>query len=52
MIIMPPEELQKYITIDDKGEWKYEPSMPKDLIPQFEEFVKNVKNASNYRMDD
>lgn len=49
MIIFPPEEIRKYITMDENGEWIHADSMPDELIPKFEEFKKNVNVAGQYQ---
>lgn len=52
MMMMPPEEIQKYITIDENGTWIYDKSMPSELIPKFKEFVKQINDAEKYTMED
>ena len=50
MIIMPPEELKKYIAVDENGKWIHAPEMPSELEEKFNEFVENVKRAREYRI--
>lgn len=49
MIIFPPEEIRKYITMDENGEWIHADSMPKELLSKFEEFKENVTMAEQYK---
>lgn len=49
MIIFPPEEIRKYITLDENGQWTYADSMPEKLVPKFEEFKKNIDEAVQYQ---
>lgn len=51
MIIMPPEELKKYIAVDENGKWIHDPEMPIELEEKFKEFVENVKKARKYRIE-
>ncbi|MGN0496375.1 MAG: hypothetical protein ACI4GW_09150 [Lachnospiraceae bacterium] len=48
MIIMPPEEIRKYISVDENGQWIHDPKMPNELKKQFEDFVKNVEEAKKF----
>ena len=45
MIIMPPDELKEYITVDETGKWIHDPNMPGELEEKFKEFVENVKKV-------
>ena len=29
---MPPEEIKRYISVDENGNWIYDPEMPKELV--------------------
>lgn len=40
MIMVANEALRRYIAFDD-GEWIHDPNMPEDLLPEFEQFVKD-----------
>lgn len=51
MIIMPPEEIKRYISVDENGNWIYDPEMPKELVTIFNDFVESVIKAKEYRMD-
>lgn len=52
MIIMPPEDLRKYITVNESGQWIHDPEMPSELESKFMEFVENVKKAKEYRIEE
>ncbi len=51
MIIMPPEEIKKYISVDESGQWIHDPDMPVELEMKYEEFVKNVEKIKKHRME-
>lgn len=51
MIIMPPDEIKRYITVDENGEWVHDPNMPIELEEKFVEFVENVKKAKSNRIE-
>lgn len=51
MMIVPPNELSIYISIDENGQWIHDPNMPKELEPTFYEFVKNVEEAQKKRKE-
>lgn len=51
MIIMPPDEIRRYITVDENGEWIHDPNMPNELEEMFLEFVENVKKAKSNRSE-
>lgn len=43
MIMMPPEDLQFYISVDENGDWIHAPNMPAELEEKFLQFVKEEK---------
>ncbi len=45
MIILPPDELVKYISTDGEGNWIHDPNMPDELVPMYEQFVEKEKKA-------
>lgn len=49
MIIMPSNEIRKYICLDENGQWIHDPNMPKELQPVFEEFLKQWEEAQKYK---
>lgn len=51
MIIIPPEEIRKYISVDENGQWIHDPKMPVELEEKFEIFVKSVEEAKKNRID-
>lgn len=51
MIIMPPDEIKRYISVDEKGNWIHDPEMPSELEGKFNEFVEKVKKAREYRIE-
>jgi len=51
MIIIPPEEIIDYITTDEDGKWICLPSMPEELLPLFDEFLRAIKDAQKQRWD-
>ena len=51
MIIMPPEEIKSYISVDENGNWIHDPEMPKELEDKFNKFVENVKKNREYRIE-
>lgn len=51
MIIFPPEEIRKYITLDENGKWIHVESMPEELLPKFEQFKENVNAAEQYQQN-
>lgn len=51
MIIMPPEEIKRYISVDEKGNWMHDSKMPKKLENVFIDFVESVRKTKEYRMD-
>lgn len=52
MIIFPPEEIRKYITLNENGQWIHADSMPEELLPEFEEFKNNVDEAMQYQKNE
>ena len=48
---MPPEEIKRYISVDENGNWIHDPEMPKELEEIFNEFVERVRKAREYRID-
>ena len=45
MIIMPPDELVKYISTDGECNWIHDPNMPAELNEVFEKFIADAKSA-------
>ena len=45
MIFMPAEEIRKYISVDENGQWIHDPQMPIELEKKFEDFVKSIEKA-------
>lgn len=48
MIIVPSEEISKYVSVDERGRWIHDPDIPKELECEFEEFVKKAEKTENY----
>lgn len=49
MIIAPPDELVKYIALNEDGEWIKDPNMPERLNGMFEKFKEDYCNAQEYK---
>lgn len=49
MIIVPPSEIVRYVSVDEEGNWIHDPEMPKELEPVFEQFLKQVDEAREYK---
>ncbi len=49
MIIMPPEKIKQYVTVDENGKWIHDPEMPEELQGEFDKFVENVEKATEYK---
>ena len=45
MTIIPPKEIQYYISTDENGEWIHDPAMPAELLEAFHKFVEKEKEA-------
>lgn len=49
MIIVAPEEIRRYVAVDEEGQWIHDPNMPADLEKLFWEFVEQAKKAEEYQ---
>ena len=49
MIIVPPAKIKQYISVDENGKWIHDPQMPKELENEFENFVRDVNKAKEYK---
>jgi hypothetical protein len=49
MIIVPPEEIRQYITVDEDGKWIHDPNMPIELEDVFNNFKEEVIKAKEYK---
>jgi len=49
MIIVAPEEIRRYVAVDEDGQWIHDPNMPAELEEKFREFVEQVKKAEEYQ---
>lgn len=45
MIIVAPEEIRRYVAVDEDGQWIHDPNMPAELEEKFLEFVEQAKKA-------
>lgn len=48
MIMIPSNELRKYVSVNEKGMWEHDPNMPEELKPEYEKFLKLWEENQKY----
>jgi hypothetical protein len=49
MLMQPPKSISKYLAVNNDGNWVSSSDMPKELSKVFEDFVRDLKEAENWK---